>query len=330
MASGTQYLLAMSDAGPYVTGGSTPLMTVGDGSTDCMNSSSPSAGGSSGQGTAASSSAAASASVSGKGGSSSGGSSGNTGDGESDNEGSSSGSKTNTGAIVGGVIGGVVALALLGALLWFCLRRRERKRRGSEEPIIKSYGMDRVTGADRRRSGQIDLLDGRPGQVSPGADDAQYQPSPFQYTSPTVNGSAPQLPPIATASDPHLPAPGSNAEKPFSPGYAAHNRDSMESSAFMSGHTHSDSYGGTSTGGNFNPARPSGTWSEGMNTVSSGAGATAGAGLQPRSSINKHGRGAPAPSSPATMTSGRHPADPLPELEPATRFVQHEDSGEVV
>lgn len=42
--------------------------------------------------------------------------------------GSGSGSKSNTGAIIGGAVGGGVgALAILGLLIWCCVRRRRRR-----------------------------------------------------------------------------------------------------------------------------------------------------------------------------------------------------------
>jgi hypothetical protein len=47
---GTEYMLVMSDAGPYVTGGSSSLIRVANGSSGCMNSTSPRAGGISGSG----------------------------------------------------------------------------------------------------------------------------------------------------------------------------------------------------------------------------------------------------------------------------------------
>ena len=40
------------------------------------------------------------------------------------------GSSSNTGAIAGGVVGGVLGLALIGGLVWFLWRRKQRTRQG--------------------------------------------------------------------------------------------------------------------------------------------------------------------------------------------------------
>ncbi|KAJ5970798.1 uncharacterized protein N7479_000716 [Penicillium vulpinum] len=40
--------------------------------------------------------------------------------------------QTNTGAIAGGVVGGVAGVAILIALVWFFLRRRNKNRQGNE------------------------------------------------------------------------------------------------------------------------------------------------------------------------------------------------------
>jgi len=48
-------------------------------------------------------------------------------DDEGDNN-NSGGKKSNAGAIAGGVVGGVVGLALIGFLIWFFLRRRNRNK----------------------------------------------------------------------------------------------------------------------------------------------------------------------------------------------------------
>lgn len=69
---------------------------------------------------------------------------------------SSSKSSNNIGAIVGGVIGGLVALAVLGALLWFCRRRRKR---GSMKPVRSREQMF--------ENECFDHVDGTPGLVDP-------------------------------------------------------------------------------------------------------------------------------------------------------------------
>lgn len=43
-----------------------------------------------------------------------------------------------TGAIAGGVVGGVVGLALIGALLWFFLRKRRRSLRDDFDDMMVS------------------------------------------------------------------------------------------------------------------------------------------------------------------------------------------------
>ncbi|KAF2631767.1 hypothetical protein BU25DRAFT_196421 [Macroventuria anomochaeta] len=53
---------------------------------------------------------------------------------------SHSGSDTNIGGVVGGVVGGFVGLALLSALLFFCLRRRKSREGGWNEKSEESSG----------------------------------------------------------------------------------------------------------------------------------------------------------------------------------------------
>ncbi|KAK4626972.1 Kelch repeat-containing protein [Fulvia fulva] len=49
------------------------------------------------------------------------------------------GSGSNTGAIAGGVVGGVVGLALIAALLFFCLRRRKRAKANTTHSSVPAY-----------------------------------------------------------------------------------------------------------------------------------------------------------------------------------------------
>ncbi|WVF65633.1 hypothetical protein IAT40_000364 [Kwoniella sp. CBS 6097] len=190
--SETRFLLFMSDNGPYQTGGSSPLYQVQSGETGCINDNSPkiATGGEAMTWATSASSHAPSASVSGVGGTSSGGS----------NEGTSS---KNTGAIVGGTVGGVAFLVLLAILLFFCVKRRARNRSDrNSDPGMKSYGI--ASGAEKgRRSNQIDLVDGNEaergrlsGDESPDAgrqvemNGDVYEPSPFRYPSPPETPSA--------------------------------------------------------------------------------------------------------------------------------------------
>lgn len=203
VAQGTEVLLLMADGSSGQTGGSTPLLPVGQGSTGCMNDTSPSAGGG-GSGSGTATAAGPSASVSGLGGTSGGGGSGqgNTGDGEDGNGGG--GSSTNVGAIVGGTLGGVAFIVLLALLLVCCIRRRTRERRGSgESSLLKNYGISGPTNTEEKR-GRFDILaavgggktrrndtNGGGGGLGRSGSDAEtrvggeeYQPSPFRYPSP--------------------------------------------------------------------------------------------------------------------------------------------------
>ncbi|OCF40239.1 hypothetical protein I317_05932 [Kwoniella heveanensis CBS 569] len=186
--SETRFLLFMSDNGPYQTGGSSPLYQVQSGETGCINDSPPkiASGGEAMTWATTASSHAPSASVSGVGGTSSGGASENT-------------SSSHTGAIVGGTVGGVAFLVLLAILLFFCIKRRARNRSERDsDPGLKSYGI--ASGAEKgRRSNQLDLVDGNDdaerggrlsGDESPDAgrqvemNGDVYEPSPFRYPSP--------------------------------------------------------------------------------------------------------------------------------------------------
>ena len=188
IAAQTNFLLLMADSGRYVTGGSTSLLSVGNGDTSCINATSTRVGGtSSGSGTttlsggssSTSSAASSSSTVAGIGGSSNGGQAGSSG-----NSGSSS---TNTGAIVGGVLGGVAFLLLLGILLFCCLRRNVRSRRSSTDsadPVVKSYGLAGPVEKSRRPVDLVDHDESRAGG-------SHYEPSPFRYPSPANTASGP-------------------------------------------------------------------------------------------------------------------------------------------
>ncbi|KAL4993242.1 hypothetical protein BDV10DRAFT_179501 [Aspergillus recurvatus] len=52
----------------------------------------------------------------------------------------STSSSINTGAIAGGVVGGVAGLALILALVWFFMRRRQKAAQGSLFPSAEGYG----------------------------------------------------------------------------------------------------------------------------------------------------------------------------------------------
>lgn len=63
-----------------------------------------------------------------------GGTSGGADESRSDKNGGDS-NGTSVGAIVGGVVGGVAVLALLGATVWFVLRRHRKQRRGHQGTV---------------------------------------------------------------------------------------------------------------------------------------------------------------------------------------------------
>ncbi|WVO15307.1 hypothetical protein L204_102963 [Cryptococcus depauperatus] len=170
IASGTQFLLMMRDAGPYGTGGSTGLYTVQSGNTGCLNASSPASAASVAIST--SSSAVNTASVSGVGGTSSGDSAGH---------GRSNGQKI--GAIVGGTLGGFFFLVLLGLLLFFCIRRRTQSSSTSDSSGVKSYGFPHEKGKRRHTVDLMDASEGGEGEEQMIGDD-NYQLDPFRYPSP--------------------------------------------------------------------------------------------------------------------------------------------------
>ncbi|KAH9925409.1 uncharacterized protein BXZ73DRAFT_103289 [Epithele typhae] len=62
-------------------------------------------------------------------------------------------SSSHTGAIIGGVVGGVAALALIGALLWFFLKRRQR------DDFDGNFDPDRVVGLSGDNHGTLPDID---------------------------------------------------------------------------------------------------------------------------------------------------------------------------
>ena len=316
--SGTEYMLVMSDAGPYVTGGSSSLIRVANGSSGCMNSTSPRAGGISGSGSATTTSAGPSASVSGVGGSSSGGNSqGN------DPQANKSSGSSNTGAIVGGTVGGVAFLVLLAILLFCCLRRRVRPRRESADPMIRSYGVNGEAVVEKRRHGAMDLFASqrRPGrqfsddsQTEAREGGAEYQPSPFTYPDSgqaAAMGGATVVPAGAGVASGRRQYSSAENEKAsprttIAPAFLEDNRNSVES--------HQTSNTGTGT-----PHDAT------VSDIGATDAATVGhaGGVQRHSSIAKHALGTSTPESdPRPLPQAPQPGEP--------RFVQHEDSGEVV
>ncbi|ODO01571.1 hypothetical protein I350_06391 [Cryptococcus amylolentus CBS 6273] len=188
IASGTQFLLLMSDAGQYQTGGSTDLYTVQSGSTDCLGDDSPTSA--SGGTTSTSSASGSTASVSGVGGSSSGG---------SDDSSSGGSSSSHTGAIVGGTVGGVAFVVLLGLSCFFFLRRQARQKADAEDISAKPYS---VTHEKAKRRRTVDLGSGDEQEAEErNVEGEVYQLSPFRYPSPPDNvtpGAVPETAPRPT------------------------------------------------------------------------------------------------------------------------------------
>lgn len=328
IAEGTDVLLLMADASTAQTGGSTPLLEVGQGSTGCMNDTSPSAaGGGSGSGTATS--AGPSASVSGVGGTSGGGGGsgqGNTGEGDGGDGGGGGGGDAPIGAIVGGTLGGVAFIVLLAVLLIFCVKRRFRERRGSgESSLIKNYGMGAgaggaAAGDGQEKRGRFDILAGAGGRGRGGSRNSgglgragsdaearvggeEYQPSPFRYPSPPPGSEAAAAAAAAAAG-------AGGATK------ASDSRPSHDSSAYTPQHPSS--------------AAPPSSQSQAGRTDD----ATAGHGVRRGSSIRKSavppspGLNAPRRGVEESTAGGRGEGGEVHE--DTARFVQHQDEGPVV
>ena len=336
IAQGTDVLLLMADASSAQTGGSTPLLEVGQGNTGCMNETSPSvAGGGSGSGTATS--PGPSASVSGVGGTSGGGGSGQGNTGEGDNGGGGgSGSDTRIGAIVGGALGGVAFLLLLGLLLFFCLRRRSRERRGSSESsLLKNYGMSQPIDGEEKR-GRFDILaaaggkrraqDGGGGLGRSGSDaetrvaGEEYQPSPFRYPSPPP-GSGSGIGSGSEAASRGGNLPPTSFPTGVMAGVAAKESESRPS--YDSDHSNTTGQNLTTTYG-----RSSGTYSNSQTGRTDNA--TVGHGLQRGASTRK----TMVPASPGVNSPRRGVEEGGPDVgvpvDDTARFVQHQDEGPVV
>nr|XP_018259112.1 uncharacterized protein I303_08656 [Kwoniella dejecticola CBS 10117]OBR81270.1 hypothetical protein I303_08656 [Kwoniella dejecticola CBS 10117] len=345
----TQFLLFMSDSGQYQTGGSTPLYRVqGGGNTNCITSSSPTTASGDSM-TYATSAGQPTASVSGVGGSSQGGSDGSGG----------SSSSSHTGAIVGGTLGGVAFLVLLALLLFFCIKRRARRDDRSESGGLRNYGLGlgRNSAEKNRRSNQLDLVEDGDGDVTPeGGRQVEmngdvYEPSPFRYPDPpeTPSHSNNGLGSMTPSSN-NTPEMLALASEKASNGHNNSNRNSnipltpSTTNPRTSGETPQQATG-TIAGSEGVPETEASNRATighgGAPTLGAGLGTGAAAGTAPgrMSSIRK------TPSSQQININGNANANAnTPSSGPAsnegsgntnpasaeTRFVQHEDAGEVV
>ncbi|PIL23514.1 hypothetical protein GSI_14826 [Ganoderma sinense ZZ0214-1] len=148
---GTTFLLVGGDDRGLGVAGSN-VFTIQQGSSSCLNSTSPSS-------TA---------------GSPAGGSYPTSTDGSGTNSGHSS--STDVGAIVGGVIGGVVGLIAIGlVVLFFFRRRRHHQNSGTKERPV-----------DLLHDGDV----GEEGHVGDSRLPAYYQPEPFTLPAPTIASSS--------------------------------------------------------------------------------------------------------------------------------------------
>lgn len=213
--SGTRFILLMTDAGRYGTGGSSPPITVQySGNDTCMGPDSPR----STVGLTPTASPSSSPSTS-----------------KSPSSSPSGAGGSNAGAIAGGVIGGIVGLALLLAAIWLFCRQRKRgrtdngamvsdSRRRSEETRTRLLGRltnQRNGGHERngRRphsSFEIDVFEGQhPDDARSDVDHGETDPhmTPFTYGPPHPDSSmlstdssrsypGPPLPPAAPAGRP--------------------------------------------------------------------------------------------------------------------------------
>jgi hypothetical protein len=194
--SGTRFILLMSNAGRYGTGGSSPPITVQfTGNDTCMGPDSPR----STVGLTPTDSPTPTPSP------------------------SAGGGGSNAGAIAGGVVGGIVGLALLAAAIWLFCRRRKRSRtdngamvsgsqRRSEETRRRLLGRltnQRNSGHERngRRphsSFEIDVFEGRhPDEARSEVDHGETDPhmTPFTYDPPARDSM------LSTESSGSYPAP---------------------------------------------------------------------------------------------------------------------------
>jgi hypothetical protein len=318
IAQGTDVILMMADGSRVQTGGSTSLLEVGQGNTGCMNDTSPSASGAgTGAGTAANPGPSG---VTGVGGTSGGGSSGGgSGQGNNDQGNEGGGSKTPIGAIVGGTVGGVAFIVLLGILLFFCLKRRNRERRASNDSsLIKNYGMS--SGTEKRNRFDI-LAGGRSngdGGLGRSGSDAEarvagqeYQPVPFRYPSPPPGSST------GTGTTPPTSFPVMPVSKEAE---SRRSHDSGNTSRTYDTHPQQTASSVTGTG------------------IGSQAGrtdeATIGHGVQRGASTRKTGGVPPSPNTSAPRRGvddiAATEAEGNDSGEEGMRFVQHKDEGPIV
>lgn len=181
IAHGTRFVLLMSDAGVYGTGGSTiPLTVQYSTNSSCLTADSP-------RTTVASTSSSSPTPTSSPSSSSSSSSS------------PSGGSKSNAGAIAGGVVGGIVGLLILLAALWLCMRRRKRNDSEAGRPMGERREGSRLlgrrnkartsghSGGGRQSGFEIDVFEGQHpdstsanGEHSDSGDD-HIQPYPYTH-----------------------------------------------------------------------------------------------------------------------------------------------------
>ncbi|GHJ90426.1 hypothetical protein NliqN6_6828 [Naganishia liquefaciens] len=335
---GTRMVLTMPDAGPIGTGGSTGLWTIGGGDSSCLTGDSPASITSSAT-SSQTSGASATASVSGVGGG--GGRPGSTsGAGQANDSGSDPGSgdgksKTNVGAIVGGVVGGVAALLII-LLLALCLlrRRRRRSRQHSAQnmfgttPAAAARGTGIFDRSRRNTPATMDLLGageepqgGRASQEylhnanddSPGS----YEPQPYLggYAAPPTSSGFPGT----RTSHESAPMSETTTSRSGAGGAAAVHRQSFGMSDF-----------GTLAAASSEGNRMS-SMGESITTGGSpqlAAGQLPIAAMYPSpTSQSSPGRGAAARSN--STRKRRAGAGLGPDGRPATRFVLHQDAGEI-
>lgn len=250
----------------------------------------------------------------------------------SDGSGSSSGG-TNIGAIVGGVVGGIAALAIL-ALVLFLMRRRRRRQNApmlSGAPNKGSGGMfdrsRRNTQADMDLLGAGEDAHGRPSQEylhnanddSPGS----YEPQPylggFPYPQPAQTSSGVPGTRTSYESQPNSETMASRSSRPQSFGLAEFGQSDpaaygMAATGTPAGHPGMTSIGSVTTASPQLPTSPlpiASMYSSPNNPSNPMLGSSEG----------------PARSN---STRKRRPANGVgPDGRPATRFVLHQDAGEI-